>query len=211
MEVEKVTSTQIKKPTTVKKNVAKTTTPKSKSESMKEDKTNDETVVKDLNMNSSKEITKNPCRKFVAGDMIPCKYVQAHKGTYYSKRTGNRYEWSGYGDVVEVDYTDLLGMKSSKSDYLYKPLFTIEDADLYSQWEKELEPIYLEFSGFDSPDELFKLSDAAFRNKLTNAPSGLLSLVKETVASQIKDSSFDHLSKIRILDEVLGTDFKDFI
>lgn len=150
-------------------------------------------------------------KKFANDDLIPCKCVKPNKVVWYSTKTGTRYEWSGFGDVVDVLYTDLLAMKSSKSAMLFKPLIIIEDMDLYEQWKKDLEPIYKLYSGLDYPEKLFDMNNVLFKAKLTNSPKAIGELVKITATKMIKEGTFNSLDKLRIIDEVLGTCLKDFI
>ncbi len=81
---------------------------------------------------------KKEVRKFEPGDMILCRCVRPNKVVFHSTKTDTRYEFGGYGDVNEVDYSDLLKLKSSRSPVLFQPKILIEDEELREQWARDL-------------------------------------------------------------------------
>ena len=149
--------------------------------------------------------------KFVSGDMIPCRCVRPNKVIYYSSKTQSRYEWNGYGDICEVDYSDLLSMKSSKDSTMYQPKILIEDERLYEQWSSILEKPYSSFAGLTNPEDLFTLSDKEFEEGLLKSPPAIQSLVKIVASRLIRNKQFESLNKLTIMDNILKTDFKEFI
>ena len=150
-------------------------------------------------------------RKFVPGDMISCRCVRPNKVTFYSTKTDTRYEFGGYGDINDIDYSDLLKLKSSKSPILYQPKILIEDEDLRKQWARDLEPVSHEYEGIYETEELFEKTPNEFETFLRNASDGVKNLVKLSAATLIKEEKLTDLRLIRIIDDVLGTQYKDFI
>lgn len=148
---------------------------------------------------------------FKQGDLIPCRCVRPNKVVYYSTKTDTRYEWLGYGDIVDVDFADLSAFKSSKSAMLYEPKIVIEDEELYEEWKHVLEPVYKEYLGIEDAVEIFSIPDSSFEHYLRTFPAPFKDIVKVTAMRMIKDGEFDSISKIRIMDDVLGTCMKDFI
>lgn len=153
---------------------------------------------------------KKPARKFKPGDMIPCKCVRPNRVIFHSQKTDSRYVWFGYGDIVEVDYADLLAMKSAKMAYLYKPLIIIMDDELVAQWARDLADLYSSYIVYDNLEDFFELSNEEFEEQLINSTPGFRELIKIVTAKKIKDESLDSRKKIQIIDEVLGTDFYEF-
>ena len=150
-------------------------------------------------------------RKFSPGDMISCRCVRPNKVVFYSTKTDTRYEFGGYGDINEVDYSDLLKLKSSKSPILYQPKILIEDEDLRKQWARDLESVSAEYEGIYETEELFEKTPYEFETFLRNASNGVKNLVKLSAANLIKEEKLTDLRLIRIVDDVLGTQYKDFI
>ena len=159
----------------------------------------------------TKEVKVVEPRKFVPGDMISCRCVRPNKVVFYSTKTDTRYEFGGYGDVNEVDYSDLLKLKSSKSSILFQPKILIEDEDLRAQWARDLESVAHEYEGIYETEELFEKTPNEFETFLRNASDGVKNLVKLSASTLIKEEKLTDLRLIRIVDDVLGTQYKDFI
>ena len=155
--------------------------------------------------------TKRNRTNFKQGDMIPCRCVRPNKVVYFSTKTDTRYEWNGFGDMVDVDFADLSAFKSSKSAMLYEPKIVIEDEELYEEWKHVLEPIYEDYLGIDEATDLFQMSDRKFEAFLKTAPTPFKEIIKVTAMRMIKDGDFDSIAKVRIMDDVLGTCMKEFI
>lgn len=142
-------------------------------------------------------------RSYESTDMISCKSVTNGLLRYIGKKTGDLYEWSGYGDITNVAYGDLLSLKAGKSGFLYKPWFVIVDEDAIEQLN--LTDLYATFADYEDIDEFLELPADKFRTKLMNAPEGFKDTVARTAASQIKNGQLDSVIKIKIIDDVLGT------
>lgn len=157
----------------------------------------------------SKE-TKN-IRKFMPDDPIPCRCVRPNKVNALGSRTNSLYTWDGYGEVIDVAYADLQAWKAAKKKYITEPKFIIEDEDLYEQWKKELDPLYENYLGLDYPEQFFDMNDDVFKEKLEKYPKPLQELIKIQATKMMKDKTFNSLTKLAIIDEVLGTDLKEFL
>lgn len=168
-----------------------------------------EAVVKEAPV--AKEAVSEEPRKFAPGDMISCRCVRPNKVVFYSTKTDTRYEFGGYGDINQVDYSDLLRLKSSKSPVLYQPKILIEDEDLRKQWARDLDAVAAEYEGIYETVELFDKTPTEFEAFLRNASDGVKNLVKLSACNLIKEEQLTDLRLIRIVDDVLGTQYKDFI
>lgn len=150
-------------------------------------------------------------RKFQPGDMILCRCVRPNKVIFHSSKTDTRYEFGGYGDVNEVDYSDLLKLKSSRSPILYQPKILIEDEELRDLWKKDFGEIIDEYDGVYNTEELFDRSPDDFERFLRNASNSIKELVKVSASNLINEEKLTDLRIIRIVDDILGTSYKDFI
>lgn len=189
-----------------KTNTTKTTTVKVEKPIVEEVVTETVEVV-----NPTKEVKVVEPRKFVPGDMISCRCVRPNRVVFYSTKTDTRYEFGGYGDVNEVDYSDLLKLKSSKSSILFQPKILIEDEELRAQWARDLEPVAREYEGIYETEELFEKRPEEFEAFLRSASDGVKNLIKLSASTLIKEEKLTDLRLIRIIDDVLGTQYKDFI
>lgn len=159
---------------------------------------------------ATKEATPKAAAKKVvrnAHDMIPCRSVTVGELTCESKKSkGIYYRWLNYDDIEEVEYQDLVALRSSRSKFLYNPQFIIMDDELAAEWG--LTEVYSAFLGFDSPDELFSLPANQLAKKLKSAPQGLKESIKDVAGQYMREGRLDSLKVIDVLDKELGTDLK---
>ena len=144
---------------------------------------------------------------FASDDLIICRSVT--EGTLYlgGSKSGMLYTWSGFGDVQEVEFQDLRALMYRNSGYLTKPLIVIDNEELLSlpKW-KTLNSLYSELFGLEDLDYIFNSKPDKFKTILTTLPEGMKATIKAAAGERISTGKLDSLSKIKILDEVLGTD-----
>lgn len=147
-------------------------------------------------------------RKFEQNDPILCRSVTPGWMAVYGK-SGIPYVFSNCGDECEIEYGDLFALKNRRSRYLYDPLLVIEDEELLEnpRW-KDLAEFYSEkVYGMDDIDYVLNLPNNKFKSTLTSLPKGLLKALTVEVAKRIEDKTFDSIKKVKVIDEVCGTDF----
>lgn len=155
---------------------------------------------------------KKKARVFKQTDPILCRSVTPG-WLGVSGKSGMYYVFSNYGDEAEIEYGDLFALKNMHSRYLYDPLFIIEDEELLEnpRW-KDLSEFYTDkVFGMDDINLVLNKPNTSFKSTLLSLPKGLLKAVTVEVAKRIEEGSFDSLKKIKILDEVCGTDFGKMI
>lgn len=153
---------------------------------------------------------KKTARKFAPDDLIVCRSITFGELLLTGKKSKLLYSWANYGDTTEVEYQDLQALKSTRSSYLFKPRFIIEDEELVEQWGKDFGDIYKNIEDIDAED-LLKLPVAQLRSKLKKASKGVQLAVKNIAGDKILNGSLDSLAKIKAIDEILGTDLKLYI
>lgn len=154
--------------------------------------------------------TKKAPRKYAPDDMITCRSVTFGELLMTGKKSGLLYSWANHGDTTEVEYQDLQALKSTRSSYLFRPRFVIEDEELVAQWGKDFEKLYESIVNVDV-EALFKLTASQLKSKLKNAPKGVQQAVKNIAGEKILNGSLDSLAKIKAIDEVLGTQLMLYI
>lgn len=149
-------------------------------------------------------------RKYAPGDMISCRSITFGELLLTGTKSKLLYSWANYGDTTEVEFQDLQALKSTRSSYLFKPRFIIEDEELVEQWGKDFSKLYQDIIDMDA-DDLFKLPIGQFKSKLKKAPRGVQQAVKNIAGEKILNGTLDSLTKIKAIDEILGTDLKLYI
>ena len=177
------------------------------------EKMEDEVVeVTETNNSQSKpkKVTRKEARKYAPDDMVPCRSITFGELFLTGSKTKFLYSWANYGDVTEVYYQDLQALKSTRSSYLLKPRFIIEDEELVEQWKNDLGKIYSDIVSMDV-EEIFALPTNQFKAKLKNAPAGVKQAIKNIAGEKIMNGSLDSLTKIKAIDDILGTQLKLYI
>ena len=169
-----------------------------------------ETVSEEVEIVTESKTAKKTVRKFEPSDMIVCRSITFGELLLTGKKSKLLYSWANYGDTTEVEYQDLQALKSTRSSYLFKPRFIIEDAELVEQWGKDFGDIYKDIEDIDAED-LLKLPVAQLKSKLKKASKGVQLAVKNIAGDKILNGSLDSLAKIKAIDEILGTDLKLYI
>lgn len=169
----------------------------------------EEKDTKDLENVNTKETVqpKQTIRKFEADELIEVQSVTQGELLLPGKKSGILYRWSNYGDITEVEYQDLYTLKSSRSDYIYKPMFQILNDELLEdgRW-KDVKKLYEQMISAGDIYEIMKLPNAQFKQVLMTAPKGIQDAIKIEVASRIENDTMDSISKIKTVDEICGTD-----
>lgn len=172
--------------------------------------TKKDTVTEEVEVAVESKATKKAARKFEPDDLIVCRSITFGELLLTGKKSKLLYSWANYGDTTEVEYQDLQALKSTRSSYLFKPRFIIEDEELVEQWGKDFGDIYKNIEDIDAED-LLKLPVAQLKSKLKKASKGVQLAVKNIAGDKILNGSLDSLAKIKAIDEILGTDLKLYI
>ena len=148
-------------------------------------------------------------KKFEKDELIACRSVTPGMLLYNGPKSSIPYSWTSAGDIAYLEYQDLLAAMVMRSDYIYDPLFIIEDEDVLGdpKWI-EVKKLYDSIEDTFDVNEVLNLPLNLFRKTLTDAPKGVKNAVKSAVASQIAQGTFDSFQKVKIIDEVCGTDLQ---
>ena len=167
-------------------------------------------VEEEVKTAKTKKPTTKEVRKYAPDDLIPCRSITYGELLLPGVKTKFLYTWANYGDVTEVYFQDLQALKSMRSTYIFKPRFIIEDEELVEQWKSDLGKMYDDIVAIDV-EAIFKLPANQLKAKLKKAPKGIQQAVKNIAGEKIQNGSLDSLAKIKVIDEILGTDLKLYI
>ena len=171
----------------------------------KTDIENMESIEETVIDNVKKPEKKTQAKKFEPSESIPCRSVTFGELVLMGYKSKLLYTWANAGDVAYVEYQDLQALQSRKSRFLTEPLFVIEDEELVSQWSNMLKPLYDKIDEEDM-DEILKLPVAKLKAKLKASPEGIQKSIKSMAAAKIASGEFDSITRIKAIDEVLGTE-----
>lgn len=138
-------------------------------------------------------------------ETISCKSVTDGTLMMIGKKTGILYKWVNFGDYTDIEYQDIHAAIISKSRFIFDPLFIIEDEEFVSQ-RKEICELYEKMYKPEDLEALFALNTDTFARTLKQLPIGIKNSVKTLAATKIQDGTLDSISKIKAIDEILGTE-----
>lgn len=147
---------------------------------------------------------------FDASEPIMCTSVTAGELIMIGRKTKNLYRWANYGDTEAVEYQDLQAAKLTKSQYVYSPLFMIENNELLEAWT-DVQELYNKICDLKDIGEMFKLDNSRFKSTITALPVGIKNTLKTVAYDMVESGVLDSLTKIKIIDSVLGTDIMSLI
>ena len=124
------------------------------------------------------------------------------------RKTGRYYIWSDYSDQTPVEYQDIKAEQYiSSSKYIYDPLFIIEDEEFLALPEnKKVADVYANILSSKEIDEIFNLDSISFERTIKKLPKGIKNSLKAIAAQKVQEGTLDSITKIKALDEILGTD-----
>ena len=156
---------------------------------------------------TQKKVSKIVQKTFNPDDEILCRSITGGELILIGKKTENKYRWANVDDECYVLYQDL---QVVRSDYLYAPLFIICDDELIKEWS-DIEELYSTLLSDNEIMEMLTLSPQVLKKNLLKLPAGLLNHIKDIVGNMIANEQFDSVQRIKVIDEVLDTDFLSYV
>ena len=164
------------------------------------------TVSKEEAKQEKVEAVKKVEKTYAPTDGIPCKSI-TQGGLYMpGLKSHILYTWVDAGDVVEVEYQDLMAAIRSNNGYIMSPLFVIEDEEViehYPQIKKLYESLY---SIGELEDVILELDPASMKATILSLPEGARNSISHLASKMLSDGRLDSVKKIKILDEIFDTD-----
>lgn len=177
----------------------------------KKTNTEEKTVKTATEKATTKTVETIKVKEYKSDDLIPCRSMTKGELVYIGKKSGEVYTWEDYGDITEVEYQDLLGLRAKKSPFIFDTLFVIEDEELLEdpKW-KDVKALYEKIYSEDV-ETLIDMNLNDFKRVFPTLPNGLQRAVSAEVATEMEAGTFDSLQKIKVIDEVCGTDLSSIL
>lgn len=155
---------------------------------------------------SKKTVATVPPKEVTFGehDGIECVSCTAGELVIEGLRTKTLYDWHGIGDVIQVEYGDLISMVRSRSQYVFKPRFIIKNEDFINE-NKSVNEFYQSMYTIDDLNEIVNMPTEKIKNVLPQLPAGAQDALKGIVGGAIDNGTLDSVTKIRVFDEFFGT------
>lgn len=114
------------------------------------------------------------------------------------------YRWSGLGDKVNVEYWDLMSMLHSRSAYMFKPRFIIQDEEFLKE-NPQIAELYNNLYTVNDFVSVLRMSPAQMTKTLESLSIGAQDAIKGLAAEMIDSGKLDSINTIKALDVFYGT------
>ena len=144
-------------------------------------------------------------RKFEQEDLIPCRSMVSGQLFIEGARSKLLYTFADYNDVCDIEYRDLIYMvRTYNNRFVYEPWIIIEDEDFISQNPK-LAELYESMYTDGDLVEILNMPIPQMAEYINALPLGCKNAIKGIAATMIDSGSLDSVQKIKVLDEIFGT------
>lgn len=156
--------------------------------------------------NTKEKAPKKPKKKvFQPSEGIHCRSVVQGGLFMDGTKTQMTYRWVDYGDVVEVEYRDLVAEVRTHSPFVFNPFFIIDDDDFINEFP-QLKQFYTQAYSMRELRDILNLPVNEMVAKMKELPKGAIESLKTIASSQVSSGRLDSVKKIKALDDFFGTD-----
>lgn len=144
-------------------------------------------------------------KAFSPEDTIPCRSIVSGGLYIEGNRSHILYSWADCGDVVDVEYRDLIYLvRTRENANIYLPRIIIEDEDFVEQ-NKSVKDLYESMYEVSDLNEILELPIPQMVDTIKRLPKGAKESVKGIASTLIESHMLDSVHKIKALDEIFGT------
>lgn len=147
----------------------------------------------------------NTKKKFKQDDMIPCISITPGEMYFIGAKSKNLYVWSEADDVIEIEFRDLDAAARSKDKMLVKPRFIVQNNDFLAMYPY-LDEIYGGLFSTEDLRDTLKLSPKQMEKAILSLPEGAKESIKNLAATMVDNGVLDSVQRIKVLDEIFGTE-----
>lgn len=150
-------------------------------------------------------------KKIIPKDIDVNQYITVYNGfqgqlVYISKRTGETFEWDGYGDSQDVELRELKNAKNSYKKFFTHNWFMFSEEDDWVIDYLGVRAFYRNAIPLDGFDELFELPTNELVSKISKLSTGQKRSVIYRAKQLIAEHQIDSLNKISALEEALDVE-----
>lgn len=144
-------------------------------------------------------------KEFKDTDKISCVSITVGGLNFVGDKSGDLYQWVNIGDVVDVEYRDLLAAVRSHSVFVYEPRFVIQDEDFLAQHDDVL----VRYGQLYTPQDIEKvlaLPASQLEKTLKKMPTGAQNAVRDLAVRKIDSGELDSVQRVKAIDSFFGTE-----
>lgn len=143
-------------------------------------------------------------RKYKDDDLIPCISTTSGLLVMVGAKTGRTYRWVDAGDRMDMDYSDLYAEIRTRSNFVFKPRFVIDDDELVNQ-HPEIVRLYDQLYSKDDLTQILRLPAEQMKKVIAQLPEAVKSTLKSMAVTMIDTGALDSVKTIKAIDDIFGT------
>lgn len=144
-------------------------------------------------------------KEYKDGDKISCVSITVGGLNFVGDKSGDLYQWTNLGDVVDVEYRDLVSAVRSHSIFVYEPRFVIQDEDFLAQHDD----ILVRYGQLYTPqdiEQVLAMPAPQLEKTLKKMPVGAQNAVRDLAVRKIDSGELDSVQRVRVIDSFFGTE-----
>ena len=144
-------------------------------------------------------------KEYKDGDKIPCVSITVGGLNFVGDKSGDLYQWTNLGDVVDVEYRDLVSAVRSHSIFVYEPRFVIQDEDFLAQHDD----ILVRYGQLYTPqdiEQVLAMPAPQLEKTLKKMPVGAQNAVRDLAVRKIDSGELDSVQRVKVIDSFFGTE-----
>lgn len=149
-------------------------------------------------------------KPIIPKDIDPNQYITVRNGfqgrlIYVSKKTGEIFEWDGFGEEQEMELRELRAAKNSYNKAFYiNNWFMFNPEDDWVIDYLGVRQFYKNAISVDDFDDIFDLPANELKKKINSLPEGQKKSVEYRARVLIGEHKIDSLKQISVLEDALG-------
>ncbi len=144
-------------------------------------------------------------KKFAVDESILCRSITSGGLYMEGPKSGLLYSWVDYGDECDVEYRDLVALVRGKSQFVFAPLFIIDDEDFINEFS-QLKQFYDDSYTVKDLEGVLDLPCDSMIATIKTLPKGAIASLKTIASTQVSNGRLDSMKKIKALDDIFGTE-----
>lgn len=134
-------------------------------------------------------------------------YNGFHGAMYYrSRKTGELYQWDGFGDEQDMELSELKNAKSSSKKHFINNWFMFDEDDAWVIEYLGVGRYYKNAVSIDGFDDIFTKSPAEIAEIVNGMSAGQKRSAAYRAQQMIGDGEIDSMKKISVLENCLGVE-----
>ena len=143
-------------------------------------------------------------KEFKDTDKIPCVSITVGGLSMVGDKSGSFYHWMNMGDVVDVEYRDLVSAIRTHTKDIFEPRFIIQDDAFLAKYDT----VQLRYGQLYTPadiERVLTMNPDQIREVLKKMPVGAQTAVKDLASRKVASGELDSVNRIKAIDEFFGT------